>query len=246
MLTVFNKALKVAVDWDVIDTLPCRITLLPVPPTEAAFYSFGEFARLTAAAEVEGAESHVLTLLGGDAGLRCGEMMALRWSDLDFERCQLVVQRSTWKGHVGAPKGGRSRVVPLTQRLASALIKHRHRKSPTVLCTPEGEPLTQKMVRRRVIAAAQRAELVEQGVHILRHTFCSHLAMKGAPPVAIQKLAGHADLTTTQRYMHLSPAILEGAIELLDQRTNEFKNGADLERGPSTARAQERRPTANN
>jgi site-specific recombinase XerD len=44
-----------------------------------------------------------------------------------------------------------------------------------------------------------------QGVHILRHTFCSHLAMKGGP-WAIQELAGHADLSTTQRYMLLSPA----------------------------------------
>jgi hypothetical protein len=51
---------------------------------------------------------------------------------------------------------------------------------------------------------------------MLRHTFCSHLAMRGAPARAIQELAGHADLTTTQRYMHLSPAAIESAIGLLD------------------------------
>ena len=56
------------------------------------------------------------------------------------------------------------------------------------------------------------------GVHILRHTFCSHLAMRGAPVRAIQELAGHADLTTTMRYMHLSPASLQQAIRLLDAR----------------------------
>jgi site-specific recombinase XerD len=53
-------------------------------------------------------------------------------------------------------------------------------------------------------------------VHILRHTFCSHLAMRGAPARAIQELAGHQDLDTTQRYMHLSPAALDAAIRLLD------------------------------
>jgi site-specific recombinase XerD len=57
----------------------------------------------------------------------------------------------------------------------------------------------------------------ESGVHRLRHSFCSHLAMGGAPARAIQELAGHMDLTTTQRYMHLSPAAIEGAIRLLDQ-----------------------------
>ena len=50
----------------------------------------------------------------------------------------------------------------------------------------------------------------------MRHSFCSHLAMRGAPARAIQELAGHQDLSTTQRYMHLSPAAIEGAIRLLD------------------------------
>ena len=57
---------------------------------------------------------------------------------------------------------------------------------------------------------------MKKGVHILRHTFCSHLSMRGAPAKAIQELAGHADLTMTQRYMHLSPAALGAAIRLLD------------------------------
>jgi hypothetical protein len=51
----------------------------------------------------------------------------------------------------------------------------------------------------------------------VRHTFCSHLAMRGVPALAIQELAAHQDLATTQRYMHLSPAAIEGAIGLLVQ-----------------------------
>jgi site-specific recombinase XerD len=53
-------------------------------------------------------------------------------------------------------------------------------------------------------------------LHKLRHTFCSHLAMRGAPAKAIQELAGHASLTTTLRYMHISPSALESAIDLLE------------------------------
>ena len=52
--------------------------------------------------------------------------------------------------------------------------------------------------------AARRAGSRTTGPHMLRHTFCSHLAMRGAPARAIQEAAGHQDLVTTQRYMHLS------------------------------------------
>jgi len=73
------------------------------------------------------------------------------------------------------------------------------------------------MVRNRVRWAERRAGLRPKGVHALRHTFCSHLAMHdGAAAKAIQELAGHEDLSTTQRYMHLSPKAVESAIRLLD------------------------------
>jgi site-specific recombinase XerD len=82
-----------------------------------------------------------------------------------------------------------------------------------VLCNRR-ESLTQKSVQvphARGGASGER----DARVHILRHTFCSHLAMRGAPVRAIHELAGHQDLKTTQRYMHLSPTTLDAAIRLL-------------------------------
>ena len=84
----------------------------------------------------------------------------------------------------------------------------------------DGRPLTQKVLQCLVRAAARRAGLTHEGVHVLRHTFCSHLAMGGAPARAIQELAGHKDLATTQRYMHSSPAATVQAIQLLDAAPN--------------------------
>ena len=71
----------------------------------------------------------------------------------------------------------------------------------------------------RVAPPALRAACGLAGVHVLRHTFYSHLAMKGAPPRAVQGLAGHQDLATTQRYLQLSPAAIDGAIRLLEAPT---------------------------
>jgi site-specific recombinase XerD len=67
--------------------------------------------------------------------------------------------------------------------------------------------------------------------HILRHTFCSHLAMRGAVPKVIQELAGHAQLSTTMRYMHLAKGHKEQAIRLLERRPAHPAQSAAVEAG---------------
>lgn len=108
----------------------------------------------------------------------------------------------------------------MRQRHAFGNLKaHRHLRGPYVLCCEDGSKLTDKMGYHWMMAATKRAGLTPCGsVHALRHTFCSHLAMRGAPAKAIQELAGHKSLTTTLRYMHLSPAARESAIRLLEKR----------------------------
>ena len=214
VLTVLNVLMRTAVEWEVIERVPCSIKMLRTPRTEASFYEFDQFERLIEASARE-PQAHLVVLLGGEAGLRRGEMIALEWTDVNLTKRQLCVARSDWRGHVSAPKGGRIRHVPLTKRLAAALQAARHLRGPRVLCNDEGKPLTQKVVQVMMRRVARRAN-VKPGLHILRHTFCSHLAMRGAPARAIQELAGHQDLSTTQRYMHLSPAALDAAIRLLD------------------------------
>jgi integrase len=235
VLAVLNVLLKKAVEWDVIDRVPCAIRLLPITKSAARFHDFDEYERLVTAAKATEPLAYVIVLLGGEAGLRCGEMMALEWCDVDLNKRQLCVERSDWKGHVTVPKGGRLRYVPLTSRLASALRGCRHLRGARVLCTADGSPLTQRAVQGLVLRAARRANLRHVGVHVLRHTFCSHLSMRGAPVRAIQELAGHQELGTTQRYMHLSPAAIEGAIRLLDRPRAGCGFGDGLETGPLEA-----------
>lgn len=216
VLTVLNTLLRTAVSWNVIEQLPCAVRLLPTPQGSAGFHDFEEYERLVDAAKALDARTYLVVLLGGEGGLRCGEMMALQWSDVDFRKNKICVERSDWKGQVTSTKGGRLRYVDLTTRLAAALQQHRHLRSARVLCADDGRPLSQKVMQCLVRRAAKRAGLKHEGIHVLRHTFCSHLAMRGAPARAIQELAGHKDLTTTQRYMHLSPAATASAIRLLE------------------------------
>jgi integrase len=114
-------ASETAVEWDVIERMPCTIKLLPVSKVSTQFYDFDDFERLVTAAKATDPRAHLLVLLSGEAGLRLGEMVALEWTDFDFVKRQLCVQRSAWKGRIGSPKGGRLRYIPLTTRLAATL-----------------------------------------------------------------------------------------------------------------------------
>ena len=221
-LTVLSKVLKVAVEWGVIDALPTRVSLLRTPDGSMHYWHFDQYQRLVDAATTLDSRTHVAVLLGGDAGLRAGEMRALEWRDLDFVQGQVRVERSEWRGKITSTKGNRVRYVPMTVRLAEALRHHRHLKSRHVLCEPNGSPLTANALAYLFERATRAAGLAsgrkprQAGPHVLRHTFASHLAMKGAPVGVIQVLAGHRDMATTQRYMHLSQSALDAAIRLLE------------------------------
>jgi integrase len=114
------------------------------PPPQGlgpGFHDFDEYKGLVTAAKSTDARAHLVVLLGGEAGLRCGEMMALEWTDVDPSKRQLCVQRSDWKGQVTAPKSGRLRYVPLTIRLAEALRDHRHVRRACVLSAKDGRAM---------------------------------------------------------------------------------------------------------
>lgn len=221
MLTLLRGMLNIAVEWEVIDKVPTKIKPLKESLPAFQFYDAEELDRLVLAAEKSIHPNAVLAvLLGGEAGLRCGEMLGLRWADIDFKRDILTVERQVWKRHEGLPKGNRSRTIPLADRLRAALAERRHLQSPYVLLTSIGTQPCAHTVRYWLNSAQRLAGFEPTGPHVLRHSFCSQLAMAGKPPRAIQELAGHKSIRTTERYMHLAPAAARDAIEALRRPPN--------------------------
>ncbi|MDH4065275.1 MAG: hypothetical protein OEW19_12820, partial [Acidobacteriota bacterium] len=86
VLCVLSVPLKQAVEWGVLERLPCSIRLMQVPHTDAAFHDVGAYERLLVAAQEIDHRSYVIALLGGEVGLRAGEIVALEWEDVDLER----------------------------------------------------------------------------------------------------------------------------------------------------------------
>jgi integrase len=105
-LAVLNVLLEKAVEWVVIERMPCTIRLLTVPKSTATFHDFDEFERLVESAKTIDRTTELIVLLGGEAGVRCGEMIALEWGDVDLTKRQVCIQRSDWNGQVTSPKGG--------------------------------------------------------------------------------------------------------------------------------------------
>ena len=139
-----------------LERLPCVIKLLPNPKRTMGFHDFDQYERLLMVARKRGPDTYLMVLAGGDAGLRLGEIIALEWRDIDMAARRLTGERSDWLGHVNVPKGGRSRQLPMTQRLTAAVKAVRHLRGERVLCLPDGSPIT----RDRSIKAVRGAQRI--------------------------------------------------------------------------------------
>ena len=213
-LTVLRKLLSVAQEWDIIEHVP-PVKWLRVPPQKFDFpvVSGSRASRGTAGRHpVE----LVAILVGLRCGLRLGEIMGLRWEDVDLVSGRLVVNRTVSRGRIGSPKNGRTREVPLGLEVLKALKDHRHLKGELVFPSDDGRLLYRNETKHPVWRACKRAGLRLIGWHVLRHSFASHLVMRGAPIKAVQELLGHSTIEMTMRYAHLSPNVTREVVGLLD------------------------------
>jgi integrase len=225
-LTVLRRMLVVAKKRGLIDAVPEVEWLRPEKP-DFDFFDFEEAERLVAGAD---GEWQTLILVALRTGMRQGELRALRWQDVDLVAGRIVVRQNVVRGHIGTPKSGKSREIALGEEVRAALKTHRHRRGPLVFCDDRGHMLTKDEMKYPLWRACKRAGLRLVGWHVLRHTFASHLAMRGAPLKVIQELLGHSTIQMTMRYAHLSPEVARDAVRLLD-------GGPRTSRGSSVAAA---------
>jgi integrase len=171
--------------------------------------SIGEQER--EAQQAEDRQDGEIVRIAAYAGLRQGELLALRWRDVDFAGSALNVARAMSAGVESSTKSGHVRCVPLADQAAAALERMSRREHFTtpddlVFCNALARPLDESALRRRYRRAQAAAGVRPLRFHDLRHTFGSLLAMRGVDVVTIQKAMGHSALATTSRYLHARPA----------------------------------------
>jgi integrase len=213
-LTTLRRLLVIARKRGLIAVVP-EVEWLKAPKPEFDFLDFEEAKRIVAAANEEWRPMIVTALR---TGMRQGEILGLRWQDVDLVAGRIVVRQSIVRGRVGTPKSGRPREIPLGEDVLTTLKAYRHLKGELVFSDHGGRVLTKEECKHPLWRACKRAGLRRIGWHTLRHTFASHLAMRGAPLKAVQELLGHATIQMSMRYAHLAPEVARDAVKLLDDR----------------------------
>jgi integrase len=145
------------------------------------------------------------------AGLRMGEQLALRWADVDWAGSAITVSRAISDGLETTTKSGQVRRVPMGDDAAAALERLSQRPHFTypedlVFCNLVGRRLDGSALRRRFKRARDAAGLRPLRWHDLRHSYGSMLVAGGIDLVSVKEAMGHAQLTTTSRYLHARPA----------------------------------------
>jgi integrase len=157
--------------------------------------------------------------------MRQGELKGLQWNSIDWQNMTVTVRHSRCDRarDIVAPKNNRIRHIPLVQETYRLLVRKR-REAGYVFTDVRGRPFNHGQLSSELEKVCKKAGIRRITWHILRHTFATHLAMKGVPLHVVQTLLGHSTITMTMRYAHVAPSALRSAIEVLNSRQSADRN----------------------
>ena len=224
-LSCLKNMLRKAVDWEYIDSNPAW----GVRQQREEIQEF-EFLRETEIADlIDACPQHLAPIvkIALNTGMRRGEILGLTWDCVGFDKGEkgIITVRNT--------KNHENRHIPMNEVARSTLRRHPKRivngsACPFVFSNSLGDAV--RSVRNGFDAAVKRAGIGRHiRFHDLRHTFASHLVMKGVDIRTVANLMGHKDIRVTMRYSHLAPDHLQAAVDVLTstERFESLKSGTD-------------------
>ena len=213
ILKVFHRMLVIARKRKLIDELP-EFEFLKVPAPPFRFFPLEEIDRILAAAAPRW---RPMIALASRTGLRIGELIGLRWEDVNLDSQVLVVRQAITKGVLTTPKSGKPREVPISDETTQILRSIQHTRGPFVFARADGGHVNQSRATEALRAACVAAKITPAGWHTLRHSFASNLAESDTSLKAIQEMLGHSSIKETERYAHLRKHHLRASVTRLDR-----------------------------
>ena len=205
-LTMLRAMFNKGIEWGLANSNPAgSIGRLRETGARTRFLDGHEIQRLLAASS-ESFRPILITAL--HTGMRRGEILNLKWADVDFKNTIITVQES---------KSGKKRMLPMDDTLCETLrVLPTRFKRGYLYPSPVKEGKPQYDFKRQFRNAVTKAGIDNFRFHDLRHTFASHLVVSGVDLMTVKELLGHATLTMTMRYSHLAPDHRMRAIKTLD------------------------------
>ena len=231
--TTLSKALKDAVADGLITRNPASSVKAPRPKNKEISPLSSQQAKAFLEA-VRGDRFEAAFVMALHCGLREGEILGLKWSDVDLDAGTLQVRRTLSEALAGRlfepPKNGKGRSVKLTAGAVDALRNHltrqiedieslgdRYRDEGLVFPSQVGTPMNAKnLTARSFKPLLKRANLPNIRFHDLRHTFATLMLQNGEHPKVVQEMLGHATIAITMdTYSHVLPNMQRDAVERL-------------------------------
>lgn len=201
---------KVAMRHDLAEANPCRL-LEPITVNNAR-HRYLKPAEWTALRLALPEPHRSIAEISTRRGMRCGEILSLRWENVDFARDEISIYQT---------KNHKPRVIPL-EDARPILQAHSPKSRGLVFSTPKGLPLSVSEVTRKVNAVARELGLADFTFHDLRHTYASWYVQDGGDLYRLQLLLGHKTPAMTQRYAHLMVDHLRRGAQKPAQDTRDF------------------------
>ena len=204
-LSRLRRMFSLAVEWELLEESPMAgIRFLRENNARTRYLSLEECQRLIASCMAPHIRAMVSVAL--HSGMRLGEILNLRWYDLDFSSGFILVRDS---------KNGESRHVPMDATLFALFRAYPHRLgTDLVFSSPAGGRIVD--VRTGFQNACKRAELTDLHFHDLRHTFASQFVMAGGDLYILKEILGHKSPAMAARYAHVSPTYLIKSIDRMN------------------------------
>jgi integrase len=209
-LTCLRTMLYKAIEWGYLKENPMiKVKLYKEDTRRLRFLEKEEIGRL-----LYHCSPHInnITLFALNTGMRRGEILGLKWSAVDFNNDLIYLHKT---------KSKEKRIIPMNSLLKKLLLNIReHSISEYVFCNKDGNQI--KSIDTGFKKALKRAGIDDFRFHDLRHTFASHLVMRGVDLSTVKELLGHRSMEMTLRYAHLSQGHKSKAVEGLGQEMDHF------------------------
>jgi integrase len=216
VLKIMKRIFQMAMDNGKLDRNPCQGMMVKVPETELTVLNSTEAQRLLQQGKMTNHRFYPVWVVALFTGMRSGELVALKWSDVDFETGQISVSRS-WNSKNGftPTKSQKCRVVPMSDELLPFLKAYKLERGNEEFVLPRLHEWMRGDAAQVLKDFCRLINITEIRFHDLRATFITNLLSRGTPLVQVMAIVGHTDMETTGVYLRKAGIELVGATQNL-------------------------------